>query len=45
MSVIFILMSTSSMSHVDFKNWQRHPVEFEGQGPSYNMVWGGETCG
>ena len=34
MSVIFILMSISSMSHVDFKKCPCRPVDFKGQGPS-----------
>ena len=35
MSIIYFLMSISSMSHVDFKKWPCRPVEFKGQGPSY----------
>ena len=33
MSVIFFLLLVSSMSHVDFKKWLCHHVDFKGQGP------------
>ena len=33
MSMIFFLMSVSSMSHVDFEKWLSCPFEFKGQGP------------
>ena len=29
-------MSLSPMSHVEFKKWPCHPVDFRGQGPSYS---------
>ena len=32
-SLILIFMSLGSMSHVDFKKWRCHPVDFRGQGP------------
>ena len=28
----------SSMSHVEFKKWQCHPVDFRGQGPFKRRV-------
>ena len=31
----FFPMSKGFMSHVDFKKWPCHPVEFKGQGPCY----------
>ena len=33
MSVLFILVLISSMSHVDFKKYLCCPVDFKGQGP------------
>ena len=33
MSLIVSPMSIGFMSHVDFKKWPCHPVEFKGQGP------------
>ena len=35
MSMIFLLMSIGSMSHVDFKKWPCHPVDFRGLGPAW----------
>ena len=40
MSVIIILMSISSMSHVDLKKCPCRPVDFKGQGPH---VYGAAT--
>ena len=31
MSLIVVSISIGSMSHVDFKKWPCHPVEFKGQ--------------
>ena len=45
MSIIFLLMSIGSMSHVDFKKWPCHPVDFRGLVPSWRgreEVGGGE---
>ena len=30
---------TRIMSHVDFKKWPCHTVEFKGQGPYYRNIW------
>ena len=37
MSVIFFLMSISSMSHVDFKKWSYPPVKVKAQWPPWRL--------
>ena len=47
MSLIVLSMSIGSMSHVDFKKWPCHPVEFKGQESEVvggGGGWGGGGC-